>query len=63
MRVIGGADIELLSNCWIMQSYFELVSQRCILGHQPFLNDIEDQLAFFEKYLCGHRCEVILILQ
>jgi hypothetical protein len=63
MRLIGGAYIELRSNCWILKSHCEHVPQRCILRHQPFLNDIEDQLALFKKYLCWHRFEVILILQ
>ena len=54
--------MELLLYLWILHSLSELVSQRCILVHQPFMNDIEDKLDLPKKYLSRHRLKLIQLL-
>ena len=54
--------MELLLYLWIVHSLSKLVSQRCILVHQPFMNDIEDKLDLPKKYLSRHRLKLIQLL-
>ena len=54
--------MELLLYLWIVHSLSELVSQRCILFNQPFMNDIEDKLDLPKKYLSMHRFKLIRLL-
>ena len=54
--------MELLLYLWIAHCLSELVSQRCILVHQPLMNDIEDKLDLPKKYLSRHRLKLIQLL-
>ena len=54
--------MELLIYLRIVHSLSELVSQRCILVHQPLLYDLEDKLGLPKKYLSRHQLKLIQIL-
>ena len=60
--VVGWTSMEVLYYLWISQSLSKFVSQRCVLVHQSFIYDIEDQLGHPKKCLGGHRLKPIRLL-